>query len=113
MFISFFTLSSQVDEVISKENEIEKNVTVETTEGELNTEENNTESIKDDKTGLPFPKDLNVAKEDTFVLPGNNGGFHLYIRARGDIKSVLLTETTQDPKLKLTTMLIEIQISMK
>ena len=101
MFISFFTLSSQVDEVISKENEIEKNVTVETTEGELNTEENNTESIKDDKTGLPFPKDLNVAKEDTFVLPGNNGGFHLYIRARGDIKSVLLTETTQDPKLKL------------
>ena len=101
VFISFFTLSSQVDEVISKENEIEKNVTVETTEGELNTEENNTESIKDDKTGLPFPKDLNVAKEDTFVLPGNNGGFHLYIRARGDIKSVLLTETTQDPKLKL------------
>ena len=98
VFISFFTLSSQVDEVISKENEIEKNVTVETTEDELNTEENNTESIKDDKTGLPFPKDLNVAKEDTFVLPGNNGGFHLYIRARGDIKSVLLTETTQHPK---------------
>ena len=46
-------------------------------------------------------KDLNVAKEDTYVLPGNNGGFHLYIRAKEDIKSVLLTETTQDPKLKL------------
>jgi len=45
--------------------------------------------------------DLNVAKEDTYVLPGNDGGFHLYIRARGDIGSVLLTETTQDPKLKL------------
>lgn len=45
--------------------------------------------------------DLNVAKEDTYVLPGNDGGFHLYIRARGDIASVLLTETTQDPKLKL------------
>lgn len=46
-------------------------------------------------------KDLSIAKEDTFVLPGNNGGFHLYIRAKADIKSVLLTETTQDPKLKL------------
>ncbi len=45
--------------------------------------------------------DLFVAKEDTYVVPGNDGGFHLYIRARGDIKSVLLTETTQDPKLKL------------
>lgn len=101
VFISFFTLSSQVDEVISRENEIEKNVTEETTKDIVKIEEDNTESIKGDKTGLPFPKDLDVAKEDTFVLPGNNGGFHLYIRARGDIKSVLLTETTQDPKLKL------------
>lgn len=45
--------------------------------------------------------DLFVAKEDTYLVPGNDGGFHLYIRAKNDIKSVLLTETTQDPKLKL------------
>lgn len=45
--------------------------------------------------------DLIIAKEDTYVLPGNDGGFHLYIRAKGDIASVLLTETTQDPSLKL------------
>jgi len=45
--------------------------------------------------------DLIIAKEDTYVLPGNDGGFHLYIRAKGDIASVLLTETTQDPRLKL------------
>lgn len=45
--------------------------------------------------------DLFIAKEDTYLVPGNDGGFHLYIRAKDDIKSVLLTETTQDPKLKL------------
>ena len=35
------------------------------------------------------------------VIQNPKGGYHLYIRAKPDIKSVLLTETTKDPDLKL------------
>jgi len=89
-FISLFTAFSQVEEPL-----LEKNTTEENSVEEAKSEDSEVE------TTPIINKDLNVAKEDTFVLPGNNGGFHLYIKARGDIKSVLLTETTQDPKLKL------------
>lgn len=46
-------------------------------------------------------EDLNLSKEDLLVIQNPKGGYHLYIRAKPDIKSVLLTETTKDPDLKL------------
>ena len=92
LFIFLFILHSQV--LFSEEENIEEisNQTVEDKESQISPEI---------ITASPTSKDLNISKEDTFVLPGNNGGFHLYIKAKEDIKSVLLTETTQDPKLKL------------
>ncbi|MGP1438245.1 MAG: vWA domain-containing protein [Treponema sp.] len=87
-FIYHFTLISQIEEIteeVIEESEVAKD---------------ETEKPETEETPL-INKDLTLAKEDTYVLPGNNGGFHLYIRAKKDIKSVLLTETTQDPKLKL------------
>ena len=91
IFISLFFIFSQEDSL----EEMDEKLASETTE--------TSESVVEfeAKTTPELSKDLNIAKEDTFVLPGNNGGFHLYIRAKEDIKSVLLTETTQDPKLKL------------
>jgi hypothetical protein len=44
--------------------------------------------------------DLTVAPGDTLVVQSPEGGYHLYIRKKGDIASVLLTETTKDPALK-------------
>ncbi len=44
--------------------------------------------------------DLSVGKDDVRILQSPDGGYHLYIRAKADIKSVLLTETTRDPSLK-------------
>ena len=93
IFVFLFNLSSQISP-LSEENTEE--IIVEETANEV-AEGENTEL----KTTIIALKDLSIAKEDTFVLPGNNGGFHLYIRAKENIKSVLLTETTQDPKLKL------------
>mgnify|MGYP000886813532 CR=1 FL=1 len=95
-FVSTLILSSQ--SII-----IEENNETSTEKEEKNSDESSITTTEDSgtKTSTTLTKDLNIAKEDTFVLPGNNGGFHLYIRAKGDIKSVLLTETTQDPKLKL------------
>ncbi len=46
-------------------------------------------------------KNLDVGKDDVFVIQDPNGGYHLYIKARPDIKSVILTESTRDPALKL------------
>lgn len=46
-------------------------------------------------------EDLSLSKEDLLVIQDPKGGYHLYIRAKEDIKSVLLTETTKDPNLKL------------
>ena len=46
-------------------------------------------------------EDLSLSKEDLLVIQNPKGGYHLYIRAKPDIKSVLLTETTKDPDLKL------------
>ncbi len=46
-------------------------------------------------------QDLLIGKDDVLVIQSPEGGYHLYIRAKQDIKSVLLTETTRDPELKL------------
>lgn len=44
--------------------------------------------------------DISVGKDDVFIVQSPEGGYHLYIRAKKDIKSVLLTETTRDPTLR-------------
>ncbi len=44
--------------------------------------------------------DLSVAKDDVLIIQSPEGGYHLYIRKKADIASVLLTETTRDPDLK-------------
>ena len=44
--------------------------------------------------------DLSLGKDDLRIVQSPEGGYHLYIRAKSDIKSVLLTETTRDPKLQ-------------
>ena len=44
--------------------------------------------------------DLSLGKDDLRIVQSPEGGYHLYIRAKSDIKSVLLTETTRDPELK-------------
>lgn len=46
-------------------------------------------------------QDLSLGKDDLLVIQNPAGGYHLYIKAKPDIKSVLLTETTRDPDLKL------------
>jgi len=43
--------------------------------------------------------DLSLGSGDLWVSQGADGGFHLYIRKKPDIASVLLTETTKDPAL--------------
>lgn len=47
-----------------------------------------------------FALDLSITKDDVKIIQSPEGGYHLYIKAKKDIKSVLLTETTRDPKLK-------------
>jgi len=42
-------------------------------------------------------QDLGIAQGDLLVDLRPDGGFHLFIRHRPDISSVLLTETTRDP----------------
>lgn len=46
-------------------------------------------------------QDISLGKDDLLVIQNPAGGYHLYIKAKPDIKSVLLTETTRDPDLKL------------
>ncbi len=45
-------------------------------------------------------QDISLGKDDVLVIQSPEGGYHLYIKAKPDIKSVLLTETTRDPELK-------------
>ena len=47
-----------------------------------------------------FAQDLSLSPEDLRIEQRIDGGFHLYIRARGNIGSVLLTESTRDPALR-------------
>ncbi len=44
---------------------------------------------------------LELSEKDVFVIQDPRGGYHLYIKAKPEIKSVMLTETTKDPALKL------------
>lgn len=44
--------------------------------------------------------DLSVAPGDVRILQSPEGGYHLYIKKKKDIQSVLLTETTRDPTMK-------------
>ena len=95
---------SEVGDKVEIEDSLEKledKIQESTTENTKDGSQENTKGKKETFYQNAKKFDLNIAKEDTYVLPGNDGGFHLYIRARGDIGSVLLTETTQDPKLKL------------
>jgi hypothetical protein len=45
-------------------------------------------------------QDLTILDNDLWISQGADGGFHLYIRKKPDIASVLLTETTKDPSLQ-------------
>ncbi|MDR0685128.1 MAG: VWA domain-containing protein, partial [Spirochaetaceae bacterium] len=45
-------------------------------------------------------QDLTILDNDLLVSQGADGGFHLYIRKKPGISSVLLTETTKDPSLQ-------------
>jgi hypothetical protein len=47
-----------------------------------------------------YALDLSVGSEDLRIEQRVDGGFHLFIRKRADIASVLLTESTRDPNLR-------------
>lgn len=47
-----------------------------------------------------FAQDLSVNTEDLSLELRADGGFHLFIRKKPDINSVLLTETTRDPNMR-------------
>lgn len=47
-----------------------------------------------------FALDLSIAPQDVLIVQSPEGGYHLYIKKKKDIQSVLLTETTRDPNLK-------------
>jgi hypothetical protein len=51
--------------------------------------------------GLPLcAQDLNIDTGDLRIEQRVDGGFHLFIRKKPDIDSVLLTESTRDPSLR-------------
>jgi len=45
-------------------------------------------------------QDLSISSEDLRLELRRDGGFHLFIRKKPDISSVLLTETTRDPLMR-------------
>ncbi|MDR0465344.1 MAG: VWA domain-containing protein [Treponema sp.] len=47
-----------------------------------------------------YPQDLSIASGDLVLELRAEGGFHLFIRKKADIASVLLTESTRDPALR-------------
>ena len=47
-----------------------------------------------------FAQDLSLSPDDIRLEQKADGGFHLYIRKKPDIGSVLLTESTRDPALR-------------
>jgi hypothetical protein len=46
------------------------------------------------------PADLLISKEDIRIEQGLDPGFHLYVRKKPGVGSILLTETTKDPAMK-------------
>jgi len=51
-------------------------------------------------SALLYAYDLGLSGNDLRIEPHHNSGYNLYIRCKSDISSVLLTETTRDPRLK-------------
>jgi hypothetical protein len=49
---------------------------------------------------LLYAQDLTLSPNDLRIEPLPDGGYNLFIRYKSDISSVLLTETTQDPRFK-------------
>jgi len=52
---------------------------------------------------LPFflyAQDLSLSRDDLRIELRPDGGYHLFIRYKPDISSVLITESTQDPQFK-------------
>ena len=50
--------------------------------------------------GIPlFAQDLTLIDSDLLIELRSDGGFHLFIRKKPDIASVLITESTRDPSL--------------
>jgi hypothetical protein len=52
---------------------------------------------------LPFflyAQDLSLSQDDLRIELRPDGGYHLFIRYKPDISSVLITESTQDPQLR-------------
>jgi len=52
---------------------------------------------------LPFflyAQDLSLSRDDLRIELRPDGGYHLFIRYKPDISSVLITETTRDPQFK-------------
>jgi len=47
-----------------------------------------------------FAQDLGIASRDLRLELRADGGFHLFIRKKPDISSVLLTESTRDPSMR-------------
>lgn len=46
-----------------------------------------------------YALDLSIPKDDVLIEQSVDGGYNLYIKKKPDIQSVLLTETTKDPKM--------------
>ncbi|MDR0455960.1 MAG: VWA domain-containing protein [Treponema sp.] len=52
---------------------------------------------------LPFflyAQDLSISRDDVRIELRPDGGYHLFIRYKPDISSVLITETTRDPRFQ-------------
>jgi hypothetical protein len=47
-----------------------------------------------------YAQDLNLSLSDLHIELRTDGGYHLFIRCKPDISSVLLTETTRDPQFR-------------
>jgi hypothetical protein len=44
-----------------------------------------------------FSLDLSIGAEDMYVTQGADGGYHLFVKKKKDIGSILITESTADP----------------
>ncbi|MDR2491454.1 MAG: VWA domain-containing protein [Spirochaetaceae bacterium] len=50
-----------------------------------------------------FSLDLAISAADLRLRQGSDGGYHLYIRKKTDVNSVMLCETTKDPSMQTDT----------
>ncbi|ULQ60379.1 VWA domain-containing protein [Brucepastera parasyntrophica] len=49
--------------------------------------------------GMLSAADLSIGPSDVRIIQSPEGGYHLYIRKKKDINSVLITESTKDPQM--------------